>query len=211
MRMNWDKVKTIFLPTEKPMNLDACAPLIATLPLELLAVLEKHGRLKGTGVWKIPTGVLEEGEDIFSGAIREVKEETGIDTEFIDVVAFRWMPISEYAAQHFAKEHSVFKYAADFCLAKVDIGYTGFTPLPISSYSIMRVLLFVARPRTLVLGNIPDTKVYRNVDHYENANNVPEILILEIDSPIYFANSNYLRERFSRWIDDEEEKIKSSG
>ncbi|KAL3622340.1 hypothetical protein CASFOL_033751 [Castilleja foliolosa] len=31
---NWDKVKTIFLPTEKPMNLDACAPLIATLPLE---------------------------------------------------------------------------------------------------------------------------------------------------------------------------------
>ncbi|KAL3626074.1 Sulfate transporter 3.1 [Castilleja foliolosa] len=77
--------------------------------------------------------------------------------------------------------------------------------------SIMRVLLFVARPRTLVLGNIPDTKVYRNVDHYENANNVPGILILEIDSPIYFANSNYLRERISRWIDDEEEKIKSTG
>ncbi|VAI14005.1 unnamed protein product [Triticum turgidum subsp. durum] len=32
---NWDKVKTIFLPTEKPMTLDACAPLIATLPLEV--------------------------------------------------------------------------------------------------------------------------------------------------------------------------------
>uniref|UniRef100_A0A0A9D6E0 ATP citrate synthase n=1 Tax=Arundo donax TaxID=35708 RepID=A0A0A9D6E0_ARUDO len=31
---NWDKVKTIFLPTEKPMTPDACAPLIATLPLE---------------------------------------------------------------------------------------------------------------------------------------------------------------------------------
>ncbi|GAY58823.1 hypothetical protein CUMW_189770 [Citrus unshiu] len=31
---NWDKVKTIFLPTEKHMTLDACAPLIATLPLE---------------------------------------------------------------------------------------------------------------------------------------------------------------------------------
>ncbi|GFP99892.1 nudix hydrolase 10 [Phtheirospermum japonicum] len=136
----------------------------------LLVVLEKHGSLKGTGIWKIPTGILEEGEDIFSGAIREVKEETGIDTEFIDVLAFRqrhksffkksdllflcmlrplsfdivkqdseieaaqWMPISEYAAQHFAKEHSVFKYAADICIAKVDNGYTGFTPMPISSY-----------------------------------------------------------------------------
>ncbi|GER55377.1 sulfate transporter [Striga asiatica] len=77
--------------------------------------------------------------------------------------------------------------------------------------SIMRVLLFVARPRTLVLGNIPNTKVYRNVDQYQNASSVPGILILEIDSPIYFANSNYLRERISRWIDDEEDKLKSSG
>ncbi|KAL8469704.1 hypothetical protein ACS0TY_032518 [Phlomoides rotata] len=56
---------------------------------ELLVVLEKYGRLKGTGIWKIPTGILEEGEDIFSGAMREVKEETGIDTEFIDVLALR--------------------------------------------------------------------------------------------------------------------------
>lgn len=32
---NWDKVKTVFLPTEKPMTLEACAPLIATLPLEV--------------------------------------------------------------------------------------------------------------------------------------------------------------------------------
>ncbi|KAL0370486.1 UNVERIFIED_CONTAM: Sulfate transporter 3.1 [Sesamum angustifolium] len=77
--------------------------------------------------------------------------------------------------------------------------------------SIMRVLLFVARPRTLVLGNIPDSKVYRSVDQYQNANNVPGLLILEIDAPIYFANSNYLRERISRWIDDEEDKLKASG
>ncbi|KAL3849893.1 hypothetical protein ACJIZ3_011775 [Penstemon smallii] len=77
--------------------------------------------------------------------------------------------------------------------------------------SIMRVLLFVARPRTVVLGNIPDTKVYRNVDHYTNTNNVPGVLILEIEAPIYFANSSYLRERISRWIDDEEDRIKSSG
>ncbi|KAK0593089.1 hypothetical protein LWI29_030611 [Acer saccharum] len=32
---NWDKVKTIFLPSEKPMTQEACAPLIATLPLEV--------------------------------------------------------------------------------------------------------------------------------------------------------------------------------
>ncbi|XP_047957079.1 sulfate transporter 3.1-like [Salvia hispanica] len=77
--------------------------------------------------------------------------------------------------------------------------------------SVLRVLLFIARPRTLVLGNLPDSKVYRNVHHYQKAQTVPGILILEIDAPIYFANSNYLRERISRWIDEEEERIKSCG
>lgn len=77
--------------------------------------------------------------------------------------------------------------------------------------SLMRVLLFVARPRTFVLGNIPDSTIYRNAEQYTNASNVPGILILEIDAPIYFANSNYLRERISRWIDDEEDRIKSTG
>ncbi|GFP92332.1 sulfate transporter 3.1 [Phtheirospermum japonicum] len=73
--------------------------------------------------------------------------------------------------------------------------------------SVLRLLLFVARPRTFVLGNIPDSKVFRSVDQYQNARSVPGILILEIDAPIYFANSNYLRERISRWIDEEEDRL----
>lgn len=56
---------------------------------ELLVVQEKSGRFRGTGVWKIPTGVVDMGEEIFAGAVREVKEETGIDTEFIEILAFR--------------------------------------------------------------------------------------------------------------------------
>lgn len=77
--------------------------------------------------------------------------------------------------------------------------------------SLLRVLLFIARPKTLVLGNIPNSKIFRNVEQYPNANNVPGILILKIDAPIYFANSSYLRERIARWIDEEEDRIKSSG
>ncbi|XP_021831506.1 sulfate transporter 3.1-like [Prunus avium] len=53
--------------------------------------------------------------------------------------------------------------------------------------------------------------VYRNVEQYPNASNVPGILILEIDAPIYFANTNSLRERITRWINDEEDRIKSAG
>ncbi|XP_074584645.1 ATP-citrate synthase alpha chain protein 3-like isoform X2 [Curcuma longa] len=32
---NWDKVKTAYLPTEEAMTDEACAPLVATLPLEI--------------------------------------------------------------------------------------------------------------------------------------------------------------------------------
>ncbi|KAK6260047.1 STAS domain - like 1 [Theobroma cacao] len=77
--------------------------------------------------------------------------------------------------------------------------------------SLLRLLLFVARPKTLVLGNIPNSTIYRNVEQYPNTNNVAGVLILEIDAPIYFANSSYLRERISRWIDEEEDKLKSTG
>ncbi|XP_023927870.1 nudix hydrolase 7 isoform X3 [Quercus suber] len=56
---------------------------------EVLVVQEISGKFKGTGVWKFPTGVVNEGEDFCTAAIREVKEETGIDTEFVEVLAFR--------------------------------------------------------------------------------------------------------------------------
>ncbi|OMP04224.1 hypothetical protein COLO4_09832 [Corchorus olitorius] len=56
---------------------------------EILVVQEKSGRFQGTGIWKIPTGVVEEGEDISIAATREVKEETGIDAEFVEVLGFR--------------------------------------------------------------------------------------------------------------------------
>ncbi|EEF39594.1 nudix hydrolase 10 [Ricinus communis] len=56
---------------------------------EILVVQEKTGEFQGTGAWKIPTGAVDEGEDIFTAAIREVKEETGVDTEFQEILAFR--------------------------------------------------------------------------------------------------------------------------
>ncbi|KAL5865424.1 hypothetical protein ACOSQ3_002938 [Xanthoceras sorbifolium] len=56
---------------------------------EVLVVQESNGRFKGTNVWKLPTGVVNESEDICTAAVREVKEETGIDTKFIEVLAFR--------------------------------------------------------------------------------------------------------------------------
>ncbi|KZV53294.1 Nudix hydrolase, partial [Dorcoceras hygrometricum] len=56
---------------------------------EVLVVQEKHCAPTLHGLWKIPTGFILESEEIHLGAVREVKEETGIDAEFVEVVAFR--------------------------------------------------------------------------------------------------------------------------
>ncbi|CAM8900757.1 unnamed protein product [Rhodiola kirilowii] len=57
--------------------------------MQVLVVQEKLGPLRGLGVWKFPTGAVDEGEDIAAAAVREIKEETGIDAEFVELLAFR--------------------------------------------------------------------------------------------------------------------------
>eukprot|EP01126_Amoeba_proteus_P018788 TRINITY_DN1955_c0_g1_i10.p1 TRINITY_DN1955_c0_g1~~TRINITY_DN1955_c0_g1_i10.p1 ORF type:complete len:296 (-),score=69.53 TRINITY_DN1955_c0_g1_i10:128-916(-) len=54
---------------------------------EILVVREKHGPV--THIWKLPGGSVDPGENIISAAIREVLEETGIETEFISILSLR--------------------------------------------------------------------------------------------------------------------------
>ncbi|XVF67178.1 hypothetical protein PTKIN_Ptkin10aG0099700 [Pterospermum kingtungense] len=78
------------------------------------------------------------------------------------------------------------------------------------SISFAKILLQVTRPRTAILGKLPRTTVYRNILQYPDATKVPGILIVRVDSAIYFSNSNYVKERILRWLDDEEEKLKEN-
>lgn len=72
--------------------------------------------------------------------------------------------------------------------------------------SLAKILLQVTRPRTALLGNLPRTFIYRNVEQYPEATKVPGVLIVRVDSAIYFTNSNYVKERILRWLRDEEEQ-----
>ena len=56
---------------------------------ELLCVQEKNGPLKGAGVWKVPTGLVDPGEDLQRAAEREVLEECGVRATFHRLLAFR--------------------------------------------------------------------------------------------------------------------------
>ncbi|KAK9096754.1 hypothetical protein Sjap_022251 [Stephania japonica] len=77
------------------------------------------------------------------------------------------------------------------------------------SISFAKILLQVTRPRTAVLGNLQRTTVYRNIEQYPDANEVPGLLIVRVDSAIYFSNSNYVKDRILRWLTDHEEKNKA--
>ncbi|KAL6511664.1 Sulfate transporter 1.3 [Orobanche gracilis] len=79
------------------------------------------------------------------------------------------------------------------------------------SISFAKLLLQVTRPRTALLGKIPRTNVYRNILQYPEATQVPGVLIIRVDSAIYFSNSNYIKERLLRWLMDEGEHRKASG
>jgi len=60
---------------------------------ELLVVQEATGpaaNRKG-GFWKVPTGLVNAGEEMSVSAVREMKEETGIDVEFVQLVGCREM------------------------------------------------------------------------------------------------------------------------
>ncbi|EOA31147.1 hypothetical protein CARUB_v10014311mg [Capsella rubella] len=87
---------TSWLDEESPNTLPANAShrigvgaFILNKNREVLVVQETSGYFKDKDVWKLPTGVIKEGEGIAEGAIREVEEETGIKTEFVEVLAFR--------------------------------------------------------------------------------------------------------------------------
>ena len=58
-------------------------------PTQMLVVKELTGPAAARDLWKMPTGLLDPGEDIPDAAVRELKEETGLDASLVGIVAFR--------------------------------------------------------------------------------------------------------------------------
>ncbi|KAF8758032.1 hypothetical protein HU200_010808 [Digitaria exilis] len=72
--------------------------------------------------------------------------------------------------------------------------------------SIAKILLQATRPKTALLGNLPRTTIYRNIEQYPYVTTVPGMVIVQVDSAIYFTSSNYVKERILRWLEEEEER-----
>lgn len=58
-------------------------------PSHMLVVRERTGPAAARQLWKMPTGLLDPGEEIGPAAVRELKEETGLDGIFEGIICFR--------------------------------------------------------------------------------------------------------------------------
>jgi 8-oxo-dGTP pyrophosphatase MutT (NUDIX family) len=91
-------VLTTWLDTTTPSRLPigpthqvgvGCLVLHPHDPSRMLVVQEKSGPAAALGLWKMPTGLADPGEDIHQAAVRELREETGLDSTFRGVLTFR--------------------------------------------------------------------------------------------------------------------------
>jgi len=66
--------------------------------------------------------------------------------------------------------------------------------------SILAFIFQSTRPHYAILGQLPGTRFFRNVERFPQARTFPGIVILRIDASFYFANANFLRERLEKLL-----------
>ena len=66
--------------------------------------------------------------------------------------------------------------------------------------SIGSVLYLSSKPHMAILGNIPGTRYYRNIDRFEEAAQEEGRLIIRFDDQLYFGNANYFKSQIKKMI-----------
>ena len=70
--------------------------------------------------------------------------------------------------------------------------------------SLVVVLRQTTRPHIAVLGRIPGTTEFRNVDRSPAARTTDGVVVVRVDAPLYFANIDYLREKLAKVEEDQD-------
>lgn len=66
--------------------------------------------------------------------------------------------------------------------------------------SLVLVMQRTTRPHCAVLGRLPGTKVYRNIERYPEAITLLGLIMVRIDASLYFANVSFLNERVQELV-----------
>ncbi|KAJ6305442.1 hypothetical protein OIU78_020894 [Salix suchowensis] len=85
--------------------------------------------------------------------------------------------------------------------ASVEIGL-----LAAVAISFVKIIVISIRPGTEVLGRLPGTDIFCDVNQYPMAVKNPKALIIRVKSGLLcFANANFVREKIMKWATEEEE------
>lgn len=57
-----------------------------------------------------------------------------------------------------------------------------------------------SKPHFAILGRVPDSDVFRNINRFHGLEVVPEILIVRFDADLFFANISFFRDKLTDWI-----------
>jgi SulP family sulfate permease len=60
--------------------------------------------------------------------------------------------------------------------------------------SVIAIMYRISRPNVAILGNLPGTRSYRDVEVFDEAKLIAGILILRVDASFSYANADYLKE-----------------
>jgi len=74
--------------------------------------------------------------------------------------------------------------------------------------SLAIIIYKSSQPHVAVLGNIPNTNIYRNTDRFEDVIQKEDTLIVRFDAPLYFANTNYFKETIETLAEKKGTKLK---
>ena len=77
--------------------------------------------------------------------------------------------------------------------------------------SLFLVIFESAYPHTAILGRLPGTTEYRNIKNYGQAERYDGIVVVRVDAPIYFANTQNVRDKVQKYVNKAKQSLKDRG
>jgi SulP family sulfate permease len=74
--------------------------------------------------------------------------------------------------------------------------------------SLAMLIYRSTKPHMAVLGQVPGTHFYRNVSRFSDLNIDPEILVVRFDAQLYFANTNYFKDKLKEFVREKTSELR---
>ena len=75
--------------------------------------------------------------------------------------------------------------------------------------SLLWFIIRATRPHTAVLGRLPNTTSYRNLERHPEAKTIPGLLLVRIDSQFFFGNVSFLKDKLTELEQQMEEPLQA--